>query len=68
MLDAHSPVCALEHRVGPVYEVATLMQCGLIYLLGLTGLGQLIFPPQTDGSREFGPDGTIVESRLISQS
>jgi K+-transporting ATPase c subunit len=39
-------------------SVAIHMLCGLIYSLGLTGLGQQILPFQVDGSRQPGPDGT----------
>ena len=48
-------------------SLITWLLCGLIYPLSLTGLGQLIFPVQANGSLERGPEGTIIGSRLIGQ-
>jgi potassium-transporting ATPase KdpC subunit len=49
-------------------SVVTFILCGLIYPLGLTELGQLTFPFQANGSRQLGPDRSVVGSRLIGQS
>jgi potassium-transporting ATPase KdpC subunit len=41
--------------------------CGIVYPLLVTGLGQVLFPFQANGSLETSADGTILGSRLIGQ-
>ncbi|MGO9170431.1 MAG: potassium-transporting ATPase subunit KdpC [Rhodomicrobium sp.] len=48
-------------------SLVTWVLCGLFYPLALTGLGQLFFPFEANGSLKTAPDGTVIGSALIGQ-
>jgi K+-transporting ATPase ATPase C chain len=47
--------------------VVTTVLLGLIYPIVVTGLAQVIFPDQANGSLIRSADGTVIGSRLIGQ-
>ena len=48
--------------------IATTVLLGLVYPLVVTGLAQVIFPDQANGSLVKRADGTIIGSRLLGQT
>lgn len=44
-----------------------MVLCGLGYNLAVTGIAQIIFPEQADGSLIQDDDGTVIGSKLIGQ-
>ena len=48
-------------------SLVTIVLCGLIYPLAVTGLAQWLLPYQANGSLEIGPEGAVLGSRLIGQ-
>jgi K+-transporting ATPase ATPase C chain len=50
------------------FTILILALSGLVYPLAMTGLGQILFPGQAQGSLVKQPDGRIVGSSLIGQA
>lgn len=48
-------------------SLVTWVLCGVFYPLAVTGLGQLFFPYQANGSLKIAPGGAVIGSTLIGQ-
>src|SRR5262245_3411941 len=55
-------------RISVLMVVALMVLTGLIYPAVVTGLAQVLFPYQANGSLVRSADGTVVGSELIGQS
>jgi K+-transporting ATPase ATPase C chain len=54
-------------RPALVTLVAFTVLTGIVYPLAMTGVGQLLFPEEANGSLIRQDDGTVIGSRLIGQ-
>lgn len=50
------------------FSLVLIVVCGIIYPLASTGLAQLLFPSQANGSLVKNGEGNVVGSELIGQS
>ena len=48
-------------------SLVLLLICGIVYPLAMTGMSQLFFPAQADGSLIKNEDGEVVGSEMIGQ-
>jgi K+-transporting ATPase ATPase C chain len=54
-------------RIAILFTLVTTLLFGVLYPLGVTGLAQLLFPSNANGSL-LSKDGKVIGSRLIGQS
>jgi K+-transporting ATPase ATPase C chain len=54
--------------IGLRVALVTIILTGIIYPLAVTGIAQLLFPHQANGSLVAGDDGVVIGSKLIGQS
>ena len=58
----------LKHfKTAMIVSIAMFIICGLIYPMALTGISQVIFPKQANGSLVENEDGKVVGSSLVGQ-
>ena len=57
-----------EFRPAIVMTLVLTVMLGLAYPLVMTGIAQLVFPEQADGSLVRDAQGNIIGSELIGQS
>ncbi|GAA1618287.1 potassium-transporting ATPase subunit KdpC [Leucobacter chromiireducens] len=66
-MNAHSRTAGKTLAVAVRALLACTLLLGVGYTAVITGLGQLVFPAQANGSVLTGPDGAVVGSALIGQ-
>ena len=57
-----------EFRPAIIMTVALTLIVGLAYPLVMTGIAQVVFPGQADGSLVRDVEGNVIGSELIGQS